>query len=291
MRPYVLCAAAACGLAFFAFGPTRADDKKADDKEYTIKAPSVLPKDKTIKVTEKTTRKEAVKFGDNDITKQKKVTFVYTEKTLDADEKEGTRKKFSRTYEEAKEVEGDESSKLPYHGRTIIATKSDGNWELSPDDKKDLDTDDLEVKELAERIKQSEKRQDALYPKKPVAVGGKWTMDSKEVAKLLSGPLVKVDPDSIKGEGKLVKVYKKGDKQWCTLEYTVTFEASIQLFKGIKGEVKATADQPLDGTPTQTKGTSKVKLSGKGEVDFNCAKIAYDLSAEITTDGEVTEAK
>jgi len=218
MRPYVLSAAALFVVALIAPALTRAEDKKADDKlevddkAVTIKAPSILPKGKSIKVTEKSTRKEVVKFGDVNLNKEKKTTLVFVEKTLDVDEKENRRTKFSRNYEKAKEVEGDESSSLPYHGRTVIATKKDDKWEVSAEGKPALDEDDMQVKELVEHINQSEKRQDALYPKKPVAVGGKWTMDAKEVAKLFEGSPVKVDTDSIKGEGKLLKVYKKGGK-------------------------------------------------------------------------------
>jgi len=290
MRPSLLFAAALFAAAVVVASPTWADDKKVDDdKTFTIKAPPILAKGKSVKVNEKVTIKEASKLGDLNLKKQKEQLHVYVEKTIDADDKATTRKKFSRAYESAKEIEGDESTKLPYHGRTIIAESSDGKWELTAEGKPALDSDDL--KELSERINRSEKAQDALYPKKAVAVGGKWTMDSKEVAKLLDSPIVKIDADSIKGEGKLVKAYKKGDVQWGTLEYVITFESTVLQFKGLKGEVNATIDQPLDGSSQASKAVSKVKLSGKGEVEFNCMKVNYDIAVEQASEAEVTDVK
>jgi len=288
MRPYLLCAVALAALALVVVRPTWADDKKSDDDtKYAVKAPMPLAKGKSLKVNEKVTIKEASKLGDLNLKKQKEQVHVYVEKTLDADEKNNTRKKFSRVYETAKEIEGDESTKLPYHGRTIIAEGSDGKWELTAEGKPALDSEDL--KDLTERISRAEKLQDSLYPKKAIAVGDKWTMDAKDVAKLLEGPVVKVDGDTIKGEGKLVKAYKKGDTQWGTIEYTITFDSTVLQFKGLKGEVKATVDQPLDGSSAAGKVSSKVKLAGKGEVDFNCMKVAYDISVEQMVEADAAE--
>jgi hypothetical protein len=86
-------------------------------------------------------------------------------------------------------------------------------------------------------------------------------------------------------------VYKKGDKEWGTLEYTVTFESKVLTFEKIKSELKVTLDQALDGSSQAVKGTSKIKLTGKGEVDFNCMKVAIDLSFDSTTEAEATEVK
>jgi len=284
MRPCVLCAAALFALVLVVARPTWADDKKpsedkkpSDDKKYTVKAPRPPAKGKSVKVSEKVTVSEKAKVGDMNVASKKKQVAVYVEKTLDADEKTGTRKKFSRVYESAKEYEGDESSKLPYHGRTIVAKRDGDKWELSAEGKPELGEDDL--KDLTMRITEAEKPQDALYPTKPVAVGGKWALDAKEVAKFLDGPIVKVDADSIKGEGKLVKAYKKGDVQWGTIEYTITFEATLLIFKGLKSELKATVDQPLDGGSSAGKATSNVKIAGK------------DLAIEVATEMEATDVK
>src|SRR4051794_34857997 len=102
MRPYVLCAAALFAVALVVARPSRADDKKPSDddsKKYTVKPPPTPAKGKSVKVNEKTTVKEASKFGDLNLKKQKQLVHVYVEKTLEEGDKTNTRKKFSREYE------------------------------------------------------------------------------------------------------------------------------------------------------------------------------------------------
>jgi len=293
MRPHVLFAAALFAVALAAGRPGRAadDDKKPDDTKYAVKAPKVLAKGDSVKFDDKTAVKAKSTISDdngNSMNVNKQLTFmrVYVEKTLEADEKANKRTKFSRKYEKASDLDGDEATKKPYNGRTIVFEKDGDTWKVSSEGDPVLGEDDL--KDLTEEVNKGEKSSDALYPTKEVKVGEKWTVKGKDVASFLE--TLKMDPDTVKAEGKLVKVYKKGDKQWGTIEYDVTFEGEVQILKKVKSELKITLDHPLDGTPIG-KANYKLKQAAKQTIDFNCMKINVDATIELGLQREATEAK
>jgi len=294
MRPYVLCAVLVVAALFVA-RPTRADDeKKSDDEKYTVKSTGFLAKGKSVKVNEKASIVSAVKVTDdnNNVLMDKKDTKsmlrVFVEKTLDADEKANKRTKYTRTYEKAKDVTGDESENKPYHNRTIVFEKSEGKWKLSAEGKPELGDSDL--KELADETnKESAKDDKFFYPKDPVKVGEKWKLPAKDVAKFLDE--FKMDPDSVKAEGKLLKAYKKGKQQRGVIEYVVTFECDLGEIKKIKGEMKMTIDQALDGSDQTGKAGFTVTLTANQTLEQNCKKFTLDLNVKAVFSVDRAEAK
>jgi len=300
MRPFLLSVLGLAALALAAPTPTRAEDDKDNKKKteaeeaYTIKVLKFLPKGKAVKVNAKRTIKFAAKFtddNDNSMNVDKEQTFLrtYVEKTLDVDEKANKRKKFTRAYEKAKDVEGDESQSKPYQGRTVVFERSGDKWSVEAEGKPELEQDDL--KDVSAEINRSEKPDDALYPKKAVKVGDKWALEGKEVAKVFED--LKMDPDTVKASGKLVKAYKKGGQQWGQIEYVINFTSTEvgPLFKNVKGEMKGTVDQALDASTTASKGAFEVKWAGKQTIEMGCQKIKTDFTLEATVDSEVTDAK
>jgi hypothetical protein len=285
MRSFVLCALALAGLAL-ASAAARADEEK-----FTIKPHKPIGKGESLKVTDKTAVKAKSTVSDDngnsmDVNKQLTVNRVYVDKTLEVDAKTKKRTKFTRAYEKATDVEGDESSKKPYHGRTIAYEKSEGKWKLASEGKPELSADDL--KDLTEEITRGEKDDDPLYPDKPVKVGDTWKLNGKDVANIFEG--LKMNPDTVKGEGKLVKTYKKGDRTWGTLEYSIDFEAKVEIIDKVKSKLKFTLDQPLDGTAM---GKAKFELTqgGKHKVEANCMKINVDFKIEAVIDREAEPVK
>jgi hypothetical protein len=293
MRPIVLSGVALFAVALLVAPLSWADEKKAEDEKYTIKVAKFPAKGKAVKASEKVVLKSVSKVTDGDgnvlmdVNKTKTMTRVYVEKTLEVDDKANKRKKYSRKFETAKDVEDDEAENKAYQGRTIVYEKSDGEWKLTAEGNPELDAGDL--KDLSEQVNRGDKPDNALYPKEAVKVGGKWTLNGKDVAKLFD--TLKMDGDTVKGEGKLVKAYKKDGKQWGALEYLITFEGELGPLKKVKGELKIHLDQALDGSTTANKGTFKVKWADKRTIEANCQKVKVDFKVDLAVEGEQTDVK
>jgi hypothetical protein len=277
MRPYVLSAAVLLAVAFAA--PSADEDAK-----YEVKVAKFAPKGKSVNVTEKMTLKSATKISDADgnalmdAKMQKSSLRVYVEKTIDVDEKKSKQKKYTRTYEKAKDVENDESENKPYQGRTILFELSDGTYKLSAEGKPELGDSDL--KELADEANKSEGNEDeALYPKNAVKVGETWKLPAKEIAKVFKE--LGMDPDTVKGEGKLTKAYKKDGKQWGTMTFVITFKATLGELKKADGQIKGTIDEVIDGVGTAGSASFKVSLKGKQTLEKDCQKFNLDSAIEL----------
>jgi len=276
MRPVLLSVAALCAASLFA-----TVGWAADDEAYEIKTAKFTPKGKELKVNDKTVFTQVIKATDPDgkVVSNKKTQKTelrtYVEKTLAVEKDKRT--KYSRNYTKAKDVVGDETENKPYHGRTIIYEGSDeSKWKLSAEGKPELDADDL--KDLADNVNKSAGRSDKiLYPKKAVKVGDKWELDAKEVAAFFEE--LRINQKSFKGEGKLVKAYKKNNQQWGQIELTMAFDAPLGDLKGGKATLKATMDQPIDGSSAAVKANLTLTLSAKTQVEQNDMK--FDVSATV----------
>jgi hypothetical protein len=280
-----LCALALAGLALSSAAT------RADDETFTIKSPKQVGKGESLKVSDKTAVKAKSTVSDdngNSMDNSKQITLnrVYVDKTLEVDAKTKRRTKFTRTYEKATDVEGDESTKKPYHGRTIVYEKSEGKWKLTGEGKPELS--DADLKDLTEEITRGDKESEPLYPDKAVKVGDKWKLKGKDVAAFFEA--LKMDPDSVKAEGKLVKTYKKGDRTWGTLEYVIDFEGKVEIIEKVKSQLKFTLDQPLDGTP-MGKGKFELTQGGKHKIEVNCMKVNVDFKIELAVDREAEPVK
>src|SRR5262249_11574207 len=172
--------------------------------------------------------------------------------------------------------------------RTIVYEKSDGSWKLSAEGNPELGESDL--KELSEEANNdSGKVEDALYPKKAVKIDETWKLPAKEVAAYFKD--LKMDVDTIKGEGKLTKTYKKDGKLWGTMQYVITFKSPLGEIKKADGEIKATVDEPIDGSSTAGKATFKVTIKGKQTVEKDCKKFNLDLVVNATITADAAEVK
>src|SRR5262245_702569 len=180
MRLRVLYAAALSAAALLAAGPTRADDDKKSDEKYTFKTTKFVPKGKAVKFDEKgafaTTTKVTDDGGNVLMNKKdsKSMLRVFVEKTLEADEKAEERTKYSRAYEKAKDVEGDESQKMPYQGRTVVFEKSKDKWTARAEGKPELGDKDLA--DLVKAANRDPNLEEFFHPKKAVKVGEKWEL-------------------------------------------------------------------------------------------------------------------
>jgi len=293
MRPIVLSFAVLFAVALAAPRATWADDDKKsdDDEKYTIKGAKFVANGKSAKINEKATITSVAKVLDDegnailDKKSTKTMYRVYVEKTLGVDDKDEKRTKYTRKYEKAKDVEGDEAENKPYQGKTVVFERSNGKWSLESEG---LGASDLS--ELTEETnKETDKASEIFYPKEAVKVGGKWKMNGKEVAKFFDE--LKMKPESVKAEGKLVKAYKKGKQQWGTLEYLITFEADLGEIKKAKGELKVTTDQAIDASTTAGKASFTVKIAAKQTMEQNCKKFTVDVAITGDFVVETTDVK
>jgi len=295
MRPFVLSVLALSAVALAGPGIAGGDDDKkaSEDEKYQIKTTKFPAKDKPVKINEKTVIATANKAIDDrgnvlrEAKSQKTLLRVYVEKTLDVDEKANKRKKYSRAYEKAKDVEGDESQSKPYQGRTIVFEKSDDKWTLEAEGKPELGEDKL--KELADEVnKDADKDDEFFYPKKAVKVGEKWTVPGKDFAKFFDE--LKIDAGSVKAEGKLVKAYKKGKQQWGVIDFVFTFTSEVEEIKKAKGELKFTVDQALDASTTAGKAAFTLTLTGSQDVEKGDKKGVVETTVTMTYSNETTDA-
>jgi len=300
MRSYVLCLAALFVLAAVLARPGLADEKKPEsDEKFTIKSRAFAPKGQSFQVNEKEKTVTTIKVIDDggnvvmDMKENKSKLRAYVEKTLDVDEKANKRKKYQRAYQKAREVKDDESENKPYHNATVVFEKSDGKWKLRTEGKPELKDSDLKdlVEEANKDAGKDDKFEETLYPKKAVKVGDTWKLDAKEVAKAFDDPDLKVDADTVKAEGKLVKAYKKGKQQWGTLEYAISFDADVGEIKKARCTMKMTIDQAIDDSTHAGKASFTFALAGKQTVEQNCKKLTVDLVVKVEASAEATEAK
>ena len=293
MRLSVLSLAALCA-AVAAAPLTRAEDEKKSDEKYTIKVARFPAKGQPIKADETIQQdaKVTVTDGDGNVVmdakEDKTAVRVYVEKTLSV--ANGKRTRYSRKFEKATDKAGGESENKPYQGRTIVFEKSDGKWSTTAEGDATLSEDDLkELTEQARRADDPERSQDAFYPRKPVKVGEKWALSGKEVAKAFD--TLKMDPETVKGEGKLVKAYKKGQQQWGTVEVAITFEGDLGNLKKAKGKLTGTIDQPIDASSAESRGKMEIRWAGKAAIEQNCMKFNVDYDVKVKAQIVRTAAK
>ena len=135
-------------------------------------------------------------------------------------------------------------------------------------------------------------------PDRPVKPNETWTVDADKVVKSFeSGGPFKLDKDTTKVTGKLVKVYDKGGKQFGVIEMSMVLGVKeldidgqeLAMKAGSKVTAAVTLDVCIDGsahTGTE-KGTMKFDLNGeipngtltvKGQAKYE--KVAEDLKAK-----------
>jgi hypothetical protein len=265
----------------------------AADETYTIKVQDFPPQGESVKVSVNESKTETVKVADENgkvVNNQKKMAGkidVYTDKSIKV---EGDKRvKYQRAYEKAIEKVGKEEQKLPHHGRTILFERVKGKYVVSAEGEPKL-----EEKDLAELTKEAnkdtgDKLREVMLPKKAVKVGDKWPLPEKQLTKLFEG--LPFETDALKGEGKLVKAYKKDGKQFGVLEFTISFDNKKDGKKLGSSEFVMNLDTAIDGSSTTGTMTVKAKFTVKQQVEQNGMKFQVDALVEADSKTERTAVK
>jgi len=148
----------------------------AADETYTIKIKTNPAEGHSLKCVSKLSGTYKVKVTDEDgkVLKEEDKTEtkedVYTDKILKAGKQRPT--KYQRTYEKARETKDKKTTASPYQGRTILFEMDGGKYKVSAVGKPELSEKVLQ--KLAKEANKEPGAEQALFPKKPVKVGGTY---------------------------------------------------------------------------------------------------------------------
>jgi hypothetical protein len=233
--------------------------------------------------------------------KSKNRALVYSETILEGEGKDGRLGKFKIVYENARETVDGKPRPLSYHGRTLIFERKDGTYRVGVVGEPPLDPADVE--ELLKSKSNVDDNRDwsfvlskAFVPGRPVSVGERWQLDRDLVARLFPKPEFEADPEGIRAEAKLLKVYTRGGSQFGVLE--ATFELSVRsLGKGSKfdpsGVMKQTLtlDTAIDGADSGGSFVYKGLMTGKGVIAKGKEVFGTEMRMEQVSRLECSEAK
>lgn len=177
---------------------------------------------------------------------ERAVTQSYKE-TILVKEKGKKAAKLRRTYTKAVVKTGDKQTVLPYEGKTVlIEKKEDGKYHFTIEKGAMEEGEELSGKD-AELLNRSfnkgsddsdeEDVEKVFLPSKPVKEGDTWTIDAAALIKTLEKGVsqpIPTDKDKAKGEGKLLRVYKEGDRQYgdMDIDINIPLKGDFPLGKG-----------------------------------------------------------
>lgn len=215
-----------------------------------------------------------VVIGGNEMGKEEKKTksLVYIEEVLAVPAGADRASKLTRTYEKARTSSDGEKTTLGIEGHTVLIEKKGDKFVFTVDGK-EVEAESRKLLDAEFNKPEGEDTRDLFFPKKAVKPGESWKIDTKSLTKGLSGKDLELDEKKLEANGKLVKAYKMGDKQFGMLEITVSApvtglgpKAPIKVKSGSM-DVKMTGDGCIDGTSPEGKSTMvmKLKIEGSGE--------------------------
>lgn len=226
--------------------------------------------------------------------KTKKASIAYKEEVLEkVDGKKPT--SIVRTYSKAESTNDGKTTKFGFVGKKVSVTNKDGKYEILVDGKAPTGDDATFLKKEFEG--KDDKEDDGLkemLPKKAVAVGDKWDINSKEIVEgFLKGAKggLAIDEKGVKSFGTLTKAYKKDGKQFGVIEVTVAIPITAIkapggdiAFKGeTKMEIKTVLDVCIDGSSSEGSATMGFKM--KGDASIMGVDLTIDVFNETKSSG------
>lgn len=184
-------------------------------------------------------------------------TFIYTQTILEKPDKDKPPTRVRRQYERAEKKDGDKTTRMSFHDKTVLIDKKDGKWRFQYEKGPELALADAIIVYRDFHDDQTVPEEgglpEILLPKKPVRVGETWSLDAETLAKKSEQALLfRLDPAKAVGMGKLHRVYQQDGCQFGVLEFTRdTPIAAIGQDKADEGSrlsLKGTIDGCIDGT-------------------------------------------
>jgi len=267
-------------------------------ESYTIKLKESQKGD-SFKVKTGENKKQVTKVADgqgnvlNDMAQTEGKSFVYTTTVIDRPAGKSKPTSFRRTYEKAVITKDGEKRTSSLEGKTVVFDRKDGKLQVRLEDGSELTPEMLA--DLGDEAKDSSSdvSDEDFLPKNAVKLNETWTVDSKAIAKKDAEANKIFDMSKAKINGKLVRVYKKGNSQFGVMEFDFHLPVNADLvqegvkFKSGKLSMKLTMDVCIDGSLMEgtKKGTMDMDIHGGGE------QMGIQFSVVSTLNGTMDEAR
>ncbi len=218
---------------------------------------------------------------------------VYTLTVLERGEKRA--KKYKKAFEKAVRTADGKPMTLAYQGRTVVYDLKDGKYQASAEGSPELDKHVLDELTKAENGGSPE-LSEVLVPRKAVAVGDKWELAGKDIAKNFAAEnVMTLDPDKTRGDVRLTKVYQKDGHPFgvieATLKLAITNNNGVSLDPPGTMDLKATVDTAIDGASTAATVNLTGTIVGKGSLKQAGQTIVVDFHIDVTSRGERSAEK
>jgi hypothetical protein len=227
------------------------------------------------------TETASVKLEDPDgkVLQDKKEERVITEafkETIQEKVKGKKATKLRREYTKATVKAGKNETTLPYQGKTVLIEKKDGKYHFTIEGGEELMGKDAELFDKSFNKaddSDDELLEKAILPQKPVKVNETWKIDSDALVKSLTKDMkqaLPVDKSKAGGTGKLIRAYKKDDKQFGVLdvkidlplkgEFPIGAGQKAPIQEGSKMTMRMEVDTCIDGTATDTVANMSMEM-------------------------------
>ena len=225
---------------------------------------------------------------------------VYTETILDGPAKKGDGpKKFKRAYTRARRTTDGKEATLPYENRTVVFELHDDKYHATVEGKPALDSkvlDELAQKESGTPAAPGADAKRLFFPKGPVKVGQTWALDGQELVKALpKNEEVVLHPKQSSGEGKLVKAYVKGGKQYGVIELRLKLAfkrmGNLTFEKPATHDTALTLDGVIDGSSAALTTKYASKMRGHGTITEKGQTITVEVNADQSGTQELSPEK
>jgi hypothetical protein len=192
-------------------------------------------------------------------------------RTVRAVDAEGKPTEIELFYASFKDLETDQELEV-MNTKVVFSKGADGKWSRKTENGKVPPALarklDKELASLGKKGEKKKKREEVMFPEKPVAVGATWKIDAVEMAKEMGFKVEELEQDKCKGAGKLESLTTEEGKDYLTLTIAVTM--TFNTFQGLPATVPLVIT--LDGT---------MKFSADGSMPNSSQKLNMTMEGTV----------
>jgi hypothetical protein len=276
MRTYVLVSALLL---------TGAAGARAEGPAFTIKIKTYPDKGQVLLCRETDQQTGTVRFIDSEgniLQEQKPVEETeenYRLTVLEAGDR--CPRRYQQSFDKATHGDGRLNRVRGYQGETILYEMTEGKYQLTLGEKADVSRGERDS--LASRANSDlDAPMDGVFQTgKPVKVGEAWEIDGKLLAQGFGGQ-GKLDMERTKGHARLMKAYKRGNRQFGVIEVNMVIAYSsmdkLKFDPPAVFRIQGTLDTAIDGSSAE--GTLKLtsRLNGRTQLEQKGARVTLEIS-------------
>lgn len=276
MRPRALSAALFLALA-----------TAAPAQEYTLKLKQA-PTGAAVAVQQHDQFKLEFKLtdgGGNAIQSKKEareLKFAYRETGLVKPDDAAQFTSLKREYQKAERSVAGVKEALPYQGKTVVLDRKEGKYSFRIDGGDELDG--KEAEELNDEFNKGNLKslnRDTFLPKNPVKVGDPWKLEVTPIGRELArSSNFALDEAKSTGTGKLLRVYRKGGRQFGVIETVMDFTITHLV------DPKSGVRTPCQDSSVRLKSVTDTCIDGAREQSVTRSSWTSDVRAEFNDGGQ-----